>query len=280
MIDLIPGLTFTEAEKQVYGSIIGSLAGAGLGALLGALATFLVSRWVRDKEIESQKIKDNKKIINEDGLACRLANTFLMNLIIKNAANRQYAKDVGQGILDPQSNSTMFQINLPYTYSEPPELVNNFLNEEVLSLWTSLKQEIDLQNNNITSFNKYYVLLRDTVHSQVFTNNQSKLNVAAIESDHEMIIRSMIDQQKANEAFRQRCIRFVATLQCYNKYYLKFDLRDSKSLEEHRIAIDKMKTYNPTKQTLVRSIEKIEEVYDDAGLFKSQAYSSRDESPV
>lgn len=280
MIDLIPGIVFSDTEKQVYGSIIGSLAGALLGALFGALGVFLVGLWTRGKEIELQKIRENKKVIREDGLACRLANTYLMNLIIKNAANRQYSNDVGQGILDEKTNNTVFQINLPYTYSEPPELVNTFVNEEILALWNSLKQEIDLQNNNISSFNSYYTLLRDTVHAQVFTNNQKNLNRDAIESDHIMIIDSMKNQSKANLAFRDRCIRFVATMQCYNKYYLRFDLRDSASLSEHRSAINKMSSYAPTPKVLERSIAEVEKIYDEAGIFKSHSYSSIDKSPV
>jgi hypothetical protein len=280
MIDLIPGIVFSDTEKQVYGSIIGSLAGALLGALFGALGVFLVGLWTRKKEIELQKIRENKKVIRDDGLACRLANTYLMNLIIKNAANRQYSKDVGQGILDEESNNTVFQINLPYTYSEAPELVNTFVNEEILALWNSLKQEIDLQNNNIASFNSYYILLRDTVHSQVFTNNQKNLNRDAIESDHRMIIDSMKNQSKADLAFRDRCIRFVATMQCYNRYYIKFDLRDSASLSEHRSAVEKMSAYVPRPKVLERSIAEVEKIYNDAGLFKSQAYSSIDKSPV
>lgn len=280
MIDLVPGIIFSDTEKQVYGSIIGSLAGAALGALLGALTTFLIGLWARRKEIELQKIRENKKIITDDGLACRLANTYLMNLVIKNAANRQHGKDIGRGILDRQTNNTVFQINLPYTYSEPPELVNTFINEEILTLWISLKHEIDLQNNNISSFNRYYILLRDTIHAQVFTNNQSNLNMSAIESDHIMIIDSMKSQKMADLAFRERCIRFVALLQCYNRYYLKFDLRDSTSLTEHRAIIDKIKNYTPAAQTLARSIRKVEKIYDDAGLFKSQTYSARDQSPI
>lgn len=280
MIDLIPGMVFTDTEKQVYGSIVGSIVGAILGALVGAISVFFVGIWTRKKEIEMQKIRENKKVIQDDGLACRLANTYLMNLIIKNAANRQYSKDVGQGILDTKTNNTVFQINLPYTYSESPDLVNIFINEEILALWNSLKQEIDLQNNNIKSFNSYYVLLRDTVHAQVFTNNQQNLNRDAIESDHGMIIDSMKIQSEADLAFRERCIRFVATMQCYNKYYLKFDLRDSSSLPEHRLAVEKMSAYVPRGKVLERSIANVEKVYNDAGLFKSQPYSSLDESPI
>lgn len=47
MIDLIPGVTFTDTEKQVYGSIASAL----LGALVGTLTTFFTAN--RDRKNSS-----------------------------------------------------------------------------------------------------------------------------------------------------------------------------------------------------------------------------------
>jgi len=203
-----------------------------------------------------------------------------MGLIIKNAVNRHYSKDIERGIFLEDESNTVFQLNIATNYPSAPSITNDFLNENLLALWNSLNQEIDLQNGDITSFNSYYELLRKTVHSQIYTNNQKNLNIEAIKLDNRMIKAAATVQQRANEAFRERCVRFLAQLHCYNRSYLSFDLKDSTSLDEHRKVIDKLNAYEPSKKALARAIDKVENVYADAGLFKSSAYSSQDAPPL
>lgn len=272
MFNFLHSIAVTDADKQVYGSVIGSV----LGALLGALAAFYVAGHARLKENEQQKIHENKKTIKEDRLACRLVNSYLMSLVIKNSANKHYTHDVGRGILDEESHRAVFQSNTPFRYDPAPDLINNILNEYILALWTSLLQEVYLQNNNIQSFDEYYRNIRLTIQGAIYTGAQDNLNLDAIRSDNETVINSMTQQQRANEAFRERCIRFIAHLRCYNKYNSRFDLKDSISLKEHRDSIEKLQNYEPSEQYLQKAIAEVEEVYREGGLFASETDSAED----
>lgn len=267
--NLVISAKLSDAELQAGASIVGSIGGAVVGALLGALlgagTTFFIGLYMRNKEIEKQRVFEHKTTIKEDGFTCRVANYFITSTLFKNSYNLKTAHDVGEGVIDEHSG-TVFQLNIPEPYQEPPELTNGFLNDSILASWISIKQEISGENISIINFNEYYSRLRNTLHSEMFTGNKRDLNMQAIQADNNMIIGAMQDRQDADRQFRIALIRLQAKLQCYNKYYLSFDLHDSTSLEGHRDVIEKLVKYEPSKSELAKEIKRIEGVYKKMGL--------------
>ncbi len=268
MIDLMPGLTFSDAEKQAYGSIIGSLLGAAVGALLGALAAFAIGVYARNKEIEKQKLFENRKIMNNSRLACAQAGAFIMSTLVQNEFNRGTGFDIAKGIQD-ESNNLTFQINTPEPYSVPPDkILDNLCNDDIVVEWLSLRQEIKLQNSNIINFRDYYTFLRTTVLAEMHTGHGESLEMEIIESDKRTIAKVTHDQQAMHDDFKERCMKIQAKLLCYNEYHNSFDLKDSISLSEHREMVTRLYAYKPTKKTLATRLAMVREVNENLILNK------------
>lgn len=264
LYSLLSSITLSDTDKEIYGAILGSV----LGAILGAFGAFLVGNHTREKEIANQKIKENKITVKNDGFASEQINNFVIRILFKNALNEKIAEDVGKGILSSPEQKVVFQINTPVVYPQIPDSLKDLLNNEIRLLCDTLREEIDLQNQGIDNFNKYYQEIRTTVVGETLRGNHGQLNRDSLLSDHRMITSAMKQQQNANKTLRIKCLKILGTFRCYNDFYnsnIKH-LRDSNNLSEHREVIEKLIVYKPSKDEQDRGIKVSDKLFDKSKL--------------
>lgn len=268
MIDLIPGIQFTDTEKQVYGSIAGAL----LGALVGTLTAFFIGNRERKKQDELHKIRQNRNSIRESAKGLQSAELTLTDLMIKCEANNEYVADIKKGLIkkDGEKTLALMQLSTPFDYPKPdPNITQQILNDKIVTLWGNLCQEIELQNKNVNDFADYYKVLFSTIHTALLKGEQLDMSVVA--SDNETIAKGMEQQLEVNKMLRKKCLDLLAYMDCFIEHVKQVDPRDFKSLKQYRSFIEDMAKYEPTPEEFGKAREAEEKTYDPKIMFKSQS---------
>ena len=271
MIDLIPGISFTDTEKQVYGSIVAAL----LGALVGTLATFFIANRERKKQDELHKIRLNRQYIHDNSLGLQSAEQTLTDLMIKCEANNEYVADIKKGLIKKNGEKTLalMQLSTPFNYPLPDKAITQqILNDRIVTLWANLCQEIELQNKNVDDFANYYKVLFSTIHTSLLKGE--KLDMSVVASDNETIAKGMDQQLNSNKFLRNKCINLLAHIDCFIKYIKTTDPREFKSLKDYRSFIDRMAKYEPSPDELEKAKAAEEQTYDPKIMFKSESTGS------
>lgn len=272
MVDLIPGINFTDGDRQVYGSIFGAVLGGLVGATAGALSTYFIGNHERNKQDESHKIELNRSSLRKSARDIGAIEFSIDELLIKCEANNEYARDIQRGLIKQDANKmlALMQLSTPFEYPKlDTKYMQTVLNDRIVTLWGNLCQEVELQNKNIADFANYYKMLMNTVHSSLI--KKEALDVSIIKSDSATIVAGMEQQLKVNAQLRDKCLNLLALTACFKKYLAKHDLRDLKSLGEYRQHIEKMASYQPEGVALAK--EKIDQnnIFNPKIMFKSQS---------
>ena len=272
MIDLIPGLEFSDSEKQLYGSIVGAILGALIGAIVGALSTFIIGNRERKKQDELQKITQNRSFIRENATSLHSMQISISDLLIKCEANNEYAKDIQKGLIKKDGGKTLalMQLSTPFQYPQPDvSYTEKMLNDNIITYWSNFCQEVELQNKNIDDFAQYYKMLSSTIHSALLKGDNIDQNV--VESDS-ITIKSGMDQQlAANSILRDKCINLLALIDCFASYLDKTDARDFTSLSQYRTFMERIISYEPSFEELETAKSKENSTFNPAIMFKSQS---------
>lgn len=271
MIDLIPGITFTDAEKQVYGSIAAAL----LGTLIGTLTTFFTANRERKKQDELHRIRLNRKYIHDNSIGLQSAELTITDLMIKCEANNEYVADIKKGLIkkDGEKTLALMQLSTPFNYPLPDKAITQqVLNDRIVTLWANLCQEIELQNKNVDDFANYYKVLFSTIHTSLLKGE--KLDMSVIASDNETIIKGMDQQLNSNKYLRNKCINLLAHIECFKNDIKDTNPREFKSLKEYRSFIDRMAKNEPSPNELEKAKESEEQTYDPKVMFKSESTGS------
>lgn len=277
MIDIVPGITFSDAEKQVYGSIAAAL----MGALIGTIASFAIANRERRKQDELQKLNTNKLAVRESAKALSVARQTLADIIVKSAANVEYATDISQGFSKSKDNGKMalMQLSSPFLYPSPDvQLTQIILNDEIITYWSNLHTEIELQNKSIRDFDSFYQSLFTTLHTMLLKDEN--ISTKVITSDESTALVAMDQQLIANSLLRNKCINIIAHIDCFARYINEgVDARSIQNLKKYREYIDRLKSFVPDADDLKKSKIEIDANYDPSEMFMSTRLSSRDETP-
>ncbi len=268
MIDLIPGIQFTDTEKQVYGSIGGAL----LGAIIGSAATFIISSHERRKQDDLHRVRLNQSHIHECAKALQRAEMTLTDILLKCEANNQYVEDIKKGLVkhNDQGVVALMQASTPFEYPRPEtDIAQYVLNDKIVTLWVNLCQEVELQNKNLSDFAQFYKGVFETVHNSLLKNEEIDASVVA--SDNDTIMKSMTRQLEVNALLRKKCLDVLAYIDCYNKYLGQTNIRKFKQLKEYRAFIEKISAYEPSRDAFQAARQQEEETYDPAKMFKTNS---------
>lgn len=268
MIDLIPGVQFSDTEKQVYGSIAGVL----LGALIGTLTTFFIANRERKKQDETHKIRQNRTYLRENAIGLQMAGQTLTDLMIKCQANNEYVTDIKKGLIkkDGENTLALMQLSTPFNYQKPDATITQqILNDRIITLWANLCQEVELQNKNVNDFADYYKTLFSTIHTALLKGE--RLDMSVVESDNATIARGMDQQLDANGHLRRKCLDLLAYIDCFAAYIANTDPRDFRTLEQYRMFIGNMANYEPSEGEFQKARSEEEVIYDPKVMFKSKS---------
>ena len=271
MIDLISGVTFNDTEKQVYGSIAAAL----LGALVGTMTTYFIGNRERRKQDELNKIHLNRKSIHDNSIGLQSAELTIKDLMIKCEANNEYVADIKKGLIkkDGEKTFALMQLSTPFIYQKPEiGITQQILNDQIVTLWANLCQEIELQNKNVNDFADYYKVLFNTIHTSLLKAEQ--LDMSVVISDNKTIAKGMDQQLNANKCLRKKCIDLLAYIDCFIKHIKETDPRKFKTLEQFRSFIDSMTKYEPSSDEFNKARESEEQTYDPKIMFKSESTGS------
>jgi len=272
MIDLIPGVQFSEGEKQIYGSILAAL----LGALIGTLTSFLIANRERTKQEDNYKIRLNRQHIRDSANGIHSATLTLTDLLIKLAANKEYVQDIQKGLMITKGEQklALMQLSTPFLYTGPDrQLTETILNDKIITLWGNLINEIDIQNKGISDFGNYYNTLFTTIHTALLRNEAIDLSV--VESDANTVTIAMDQQIQANNILRKKAIEVVALIDCFAQYIQNTNSLQIKNLEKIRDYIKHIASYEPDEATLNIARAQAEIEYMESKMFSSR--SSGDE---
>lgn len=271
MMDLIPGMTFTDSDKQIYGSVAAAL----LGALVGTLATYFTANRERKKQDELSKIRINREYIHDNSKGLQSAEITITDLLIKCEANNEYVTDIKKGLIkrDGEKTLALMQLSTPFNYPLPAkDITQQILNDRIVTLWANLCQEIELQNKNISDFADYYRVLFSTIHTSLLKGE--KLDMSVVRSDNKTIGKGMDQQLNANKYLRNKCITLLAHIDCFKNHIKENDPRKLISLEEYRTFIDTVAKYEPSPIELDKAKESEEKIYNPKVMFKSESTGS------
>lgn len=272
MIDLIPGITFSDTEKQVYGSIAGAILGALVGALAGAASTYLIGNRERTKQDELQKIQQNRSFIRKSALSLQTIELAINDVLIKCEANNEYARDIQKGLTKKEGDKllALMQLSTPFEYPKPDAAhTQTILNDRIVTLWNNLCQEIELQNKNIVDFADYYKILFSTVHASILKSEA--IDVSVVESDSKTVVKGMEQQLRANTQLRKKCINLLAYIDCFKTFLNIVDTKEFRSLSQYRSYFERLAVYEPQGQELVEAVKSEDELYDPSKMFKSES---------
>ncbi|WP_432713383.1 hypothetical protein [Pedobacter sp.] len=277
MIDLIPGITFTDTEKQVYGSIFGAV----LGASVGTLTAFFIGNRERNKQEDIHKLRLNRALIQENAKGLQSAELTLTDLMMKCEANNEYVTNIKQGLVkkDGEKNLALMQLNTPFDYPKPdPNIAQQILNGKIVILWGNLCQEIELQNKNVNDFAEFYKVLFSTIHTSLLKKEQLAMSVIA--SDNQTIKMGMDQQLDANTILRIKCINLLAHVDCFVAHIKGVDTRSFKTLEQYRSFINEIAKYEPAEAELEKAREHKNKTYDPKVMFKSTSIGNSKKKPM
>lgn len=268
MIDLIPGIQFSDTEKQVYGSIGAAL----LGAIIGTIASFLIANRERKKQDDAQNIRLNRKHLRESALGLQSAELTLTDILVKNAANSEYVGDIKKGLIkeDGEKKLALMQTSTPFFYATPDQkLVHDILNDKIITLWGNLIVEVELQNKNISDFGDYYARLFAMIHTALLKNEQ--LDRSVIESDSKSVGKAMDSQIRANDILRNKALDLVAYINCFADHLKLTDTRKFKSLKRYRQYIGELASFEPDESAFNEARADAATTYDPEKMFKSSS---------
>lgn len=268
MIDLIPGIQFSDTEKQVYGTVGAAL----LGALIGTITSFLIANRERQKQDDAQNIALNRNHIRENALALHTATLTLTDILVKNGANREYVSDIKKGLVkqDGEKRLALMQTATPFLYPSPDQkLVSTILNDKIITLWGNLITEVELQNKNISDFADFYAHLFTTIHTALLKNEQ--LDHSIVESDSISISKGMDSQMRANDILRNKTLDLRAYLDCFVEHLKLTDTRKFKTLREYRQHIEQLANFEPDDLTFAKARADAVTTYNPETMFRSSS---------
>lgn len=235
MTDLIPGIVFTDTEKQVYGAI----AGAILGALFGALSTYWLSNRERKKQIDLHEVDRRRQTFLDNNTAMINLQYLMQGLLVTTITNLSVFEDYKSGLFkDGDKEFTTFQINSPSEYKMEAMLGMNIHNNDVQVHWMNMMTEMQLQNTIVTEFNDYYKSLRSDVHTMLLNGNQPSRQV--IESDNNTILLAVRDGTAATELFKNKALKVLSMIEAFADYYSKINTREFTTAKQFRDHLDEM----------------------------------------
>jgi len=277
MIDLIPGMQFSDSEKQLYGSIAGAILGALVGALAGALSTFVIGNRERKKQEDLQKIQQNRAYMRSSIVSIQSIGLDITDILLKCQANNEYAEDIQQGLIKQDANKflALMQASTPFEYAKPDKThTHKILNDRIATLWSNLCQEIELQNKNINDFADYYKMLFDTIHTALLKGEH--IDVSIVQSDNQSVLKAMEQQFTSNNQLRKKCIDILAYINCFKTYRGKVDARAFTTLQQNRTYIEDMAAYEPTAEEYKKAWDSEDSIFDPGIMFKSKSTGDQD----
>jgi hypothetical protein len=252
VIDLIPGIKFTDTEKQVYGSIARAL----LGAIIGSAFSFAISRHERKKQVEIGKVEHNRAVIRKNANALQQAEMTLADILIKCDSNSEYTHDLKQSIVRPTHQGTvaLIQAATPFEYPTPSsDLAQNLLNDKFVNLWIDLCHEVDRQNKNLGNFAHFYQGIFETIHVSML--KRENIDASVLTTDNNTIAQSMEQQVQANQQLRNKCRVLIAYIDCFKAYLQETDVRKLVTPTQQFNYITEIQNYIPSEAQLENCLQ-------------------------
>lgn len=193
-------------------------------------------------------------------------------MLVKNAANNEYVSDIKKGLVkeDGEKKLALMQTSTPFLYAIPDQkLVSVILNNKIITLWSNLITEVELQNKNISDFGDYYAQLFATIHTALLKNEQ--LNHSVVESDSMSVNKAMDSQVRANDILRNKALDLIAHVDCFAVHLKLTDTRKFKSLQGYRQYIGELADFEPDNLALTKARADAAITYDPSKMFKSSS---------
>jgi len=270
MIDIIPGIQFSESEKQLYGAIAAAL----LGALIGTVTSYLIANRERKKQDDAHNIRLNREHLRASANGLQRAELALTDLLIKNAANAEYVDDIKKGLVkdDGERKLALMQIATPFIYAPPDEgLCHTILNDKIVTLWGNLITEVELQNKTISDFGDFYSRIFATIHTALLKHEE--IDRSVVESDSSTVNKAMIGQVRINETLRNKALDLVAQIDCFIQHLSLTNTKKFKTLKQYRDYIGELAVFEPEESVLKSAREDAAKTYDPKIMFKSSSTS-------
>lgn len=252
-------LPTNDTDTQIWGSIIAAL----LGALIGALVAFGLSEIVRRKQIRLNEVHEVRLRIRANQRAIANISANVHSSLILILKNIQHYKDLSQGVLDA-NDMLRATLSLPLAYPDATTSPADIINIELVGIIDSYINELILQNINIIELNKYYSDLLSTSHA-VFLQGGS-INPNAVKTDDNTIKKGSAAQIKASEAFYDKCIGLMASMESLADRYEKIDYTKV-TLERIKSYETKLIDHKPTKNEIAKIEKRLKKEYTATKAF-------------
>jgi gas vesicle protein len=250
-----------DTKSQIIGSVIGTL----LGAAVGAFATYWIGEKARQKQKETDEIKEQRKKLQAHEKAVKTANAEIEGILVLILKNIEHYKDIQQGIMDDQNNFRT-TISLPQPYPHETGIGVDFMNVSLAIKWQSFESEVILQNSNLVEFNDYYAALRSSAHQVLLTGGN--LNRQVLNRDNDAIKGGAAQCILASESFLERCFGILAEMELGVKKWRSFNFT-TVTLQELKDYLDELHDYKPSDKQLKKHVDdELRSVYTADNAFK------------
>ncbi len=246
--------------------VLGGIAGALLGALAGAFGTYVIGEKARKKQKDDDEIKEQRLKIRANERALKNAEAEIEAHLVLILKNIEHYNDIKKGIVD-LSGKFRTTLSMPQPYFHQVGIGVDLMNVSFATKWQSYESEVVLQNSNLNEFNEYYVALRSSAHESLLHGQQLNSQVLAMD---DLVIKDGAGQCIiAAESFKERCFTLVAEIALGAQHWESIDFTKV-TLEEVKIYINKIHSYEPTQEQLTSYIdEELRPIYTPEKAFKS-----------
>jgi len=245
--------------------VIGSVVAVLLGTIIGALTTYWIGEKARNKQKETDEIKEQRKKVRAHEKAVKNANAEIQGVLVLILKNIEHYIDIQKGIISSQGQFRT-TISMPQPYPHQTGISVDLINMSLAMKWQSYDSEVVLQNSNLNEFNEYYIALRTSAHEALL--HGTNLNRQVLDRDNDAIKDGAAQCILASESFKERCFVLLAEMELAVQKWKSFDFTTI-TLQELKDYMDKLHDFKPTDERLKKHIDRgLRPVYKPENAFK------------
>ena len=260
IIDLIPFVEFSEADKRLYGGILGSIIGAFIGVVLGGLVTLIFTIWNHRKESDTSLRERRLRQYNASHSTLMTMRHELDLILVANRQNALTLKRFSDGTYNENTSTHIFYNNVPKRYPKTSVDSNKLLNSYSSTYWSFLMETLQIQNILLEEFSDNYVTVRDKVRELKLEGRDA--DEATLIADNEAIIEASAQLINGNDAAYDKILDSYAAVEAFGDFYKKIDKNRFKTGNEFTELNMDMIKYRPSKESFNSHKKQLKAEYD------------------